>query len=66
MPLLLPLHARHHNNFRGVSGILLCGGGQQGGQCLAAGTNDDHHVFIYTTNVDNSTEADHAFYVAAY
>ena len=54
------------NGFRGVSGILLCGGGQQGGQCFAAGTNDDHHVFVYTTNVDNSTEADHAFYVAAY
>ena len=54
------------NGFRGVSGILLCGGGQQGGQCFATGTNDDHHVFVYTTNVDNTTEEGHAFYVAAY
>ena len=54
------------NSFRGVSGILLCGGGQQGGVCFATGTNDDHHVFVYTTNVDNTTEEGHAFYVAAY
>jgi len=59
--------AANGGSFQGVAAIQLCGAGPQGAACFQAGTNDDNHVFVYTTTAaDNATEADQFFYVAAF
>jgi len=53
-------------SFQGVTAIQLCGSPPQGATCFQPGTDDDHHVFVYTTDTDNVTETNQWFYVAAF
>ena len=58
--------AANGGGFQGVTAVQVCGSGPQGAACFQPGTNDDHHVFVYTTSTDNATETDQFFYVAAF
>jgi len=58
--------AANGGGFQGVTAVQVCGTGVQGAACFQPGTNDDHHVFVYTTTTDNATETDEFFYVAAF
>ena len=58
--------AANGGGFQGVTAIQLCGSPPQGATCFQAGTDDDHHVFVYTTATDSATETDQFFYVAAF
>lgn len=58
--------AANGGSFQGVTAAQVCGSGPQGATCFQPGTDDDHHVFVYTTTTDNATETDEFFYVAAF
>lgn len=54
------------NGFKGPIMATICGGAPYGGTCTAAGTNDTHHVWVFTENQGGTGGENHAFYVAVF
>jgi hypothetical protein len=56
------------SNFRGVTIAGPCGTASDAINCegLAPNANDGNHVLVATTETNNSTEADHSFYLTVY
>jgi hypothetical protein len=53
--------------FHGSLMATICGGSSQyHATCAASGTNDTHHVWIFTENQANTAGENHAFYVAVF
>jgi hypothetical protein len=54
------------DNFIGPIEAAICGGAPYGATCSASGTNDTHHVWVFTENPGGTVGADHGFYVAVF
>jgi len=59
--ILASLGFANDTNFRGVTLAGPCGGGTEGLTCPTS--NDANHVFVYTSDTNNVTAEDHAFYI---
>jgi Collagen triple helix repeat (20 copies) len=62
-----PAYTDADGGFRGPLIATICGGSSQyHATCTASGTDDTHHVWVFTENSAGTTGENHAFYVAVF
>lgn len=62
-----PAYTDADGGFRGPLIATICGGSSQyAATCTASGTDDTHHVWVFTENSAGTAGENHAFYVAVF